>query len=86
MIRIRYEADARTLSVRNGNITVSTAGVPPDIDLAVSQAQLLRVLFGSLKAEDVAFSNRLAFSEEETGLLNALFPPDELFLWGTDGF
>ena len=85
-VRIRYEADAQTLSIKNGKITVSGIDASPDIDLVVSQAQLLRMLFGNLMAEDVAFSNHLTFSEETLGLLNALFPPDELFLWGTDGF
>ncbi|MSS71438.1 MAG: GNAT family N-acetyltransferase [Candidatus Latescibacteria bacterium] len=85
-ICVRYEADERMLSIQNGKITVSPGGVSPNIDLVVSQAQLLRLLFGSMRAEDIAFSNRLALREDEIGLLNALFPPDELFLWGTDGF
>jgi predicted acetyltransferase len=85
-VRVRYEADERVLSIQNGKVAVSEESAPPEIDLAVSQAQLLRLLFGTLRADEVAFSNGLPLREEEIGLLNALFPPDELFLWGTDGF
>lgn len=85
-VRVRYEADERMLSIQNGKIRVSKCKGAPDVDLLVSQAQLLRLLFGNMRAEDIAFSNRLALREDEIGLLNVLFPPDELFLWGTDGF
>jgi hypothetical protein len=85
-VRVRYEADERALDIKGGKVTVSPCKGEPEVDLSVSQTQLLRLLFGAVRAEDVAFSNRLALREDEIGLLNALFPPDELFLWGTDGF
>ena len=85
-VRVRYEADERALDIKGGKVTVSPCKGEPEVDLSVSQTQLLRLLFGAVRAEDVAFSNRLALREDEIGLLNALFPPDEMFLWGTDGF
>ncbi len=83
-IRIRYEADERTLAVRDGVISVVPESASPDIDLLCSQSQLLKLLFGNMSAEQVAFSNRLRIAE--IGLLDALFPADEFFMWHTDRF
>ena len=83
-IRIRYEADKRTLAVRDGVISVVPESASPDIDLLCSQSQLLKLLFGNMSAEQVAFSNRLRIAE--IGLLDALFPAGEFFMWHTDRF
>ena len=83
-IRIRYEADERTLIVRNGEISVAQNSAPPEIDLLVSQTQLLKLLFGNMNAEQVVFSNDLQIREID--LLDALFPAGELFMWRTDRF
>ena len=83
-IRIRYEADERTLAVRDGVISVVPESASPDIDLLCSQSQLLKLLFGNMSAEQVAFSNRLRIAE--IGLLDALFPAGEFFMWHTDRF
>ena len=83
-IRIRYEADERTLIIRNGEISITKNSKSPEIDLLVSQAQLLKLLFGNMSAEQVVFSNGLAINE--IGLLDALFPAGELFMWRTDRF
>jgi hypothetical protein len=85
-VRIRYEADERVLRIKDGKVTISQRSESPDIDLSVSQTQLLKLLFGNMTAEQVAFSNGLPLNENEVGLLDVLFPPGELFLWGTDGF
>ena len=83
-IRIRYEADERTLIIRAGEISIAQSSESPDIDLLVSQTQLLKLLFGNMNAEQVIFSNGLNISE--IGLLDALFPAGELFMWRTDRF
>lgn len=83
-IRIRYEADERTLIIRDGEISVAPESTSPDIDLLCSQSQLLKLLFGNMSAEQVAFSNRLRIGE--IGLLDALFPAGEFFMWHTDRF
>ena len=83
-IRIRYEADERTLVIRKGEIAVVPDSAPPEIDLLCSQAQLLKLLFGNMSAEQVAFSNHLRIAE--IGLLDALFPSGEFFMWHTDRF
>ena len=83
-IRIRYEADERTLISRAGEISIAQSSESPDIDLLVSQTQLLKLLFGNMNAEQVIFSNGLNISE--IGLLDALFPAGELFMWRTDRF
>ena len=81
-IRIRYEADERTLIVRDGAINIARNSVSPEIDLLVDQTQLLKLLFGNMSAEQVVFSNRLRI--DEIGLLDALFPAGELFIWWLD--
>ena len=83
-IRIRYEADERTLIIRAGEISIAQSSESPDIDLLVSQTQLLKLLFGNMNAEQVIFSNGLKI--HEIGLLDALFPTGELFMWRTDRF
>ena len=83
-IRIRYEADERTLISRVGEISIAQSSESPDIDLLVSQTQLLKLLFGNMNAEQVIFSNGLKI--HEIGLLDALFPTGELFMWRTDRF
>jgi hypothetical protein len=83
-IRIRYETDERTLIIRAGEISIAQSSESPDIDLLVSQTQLLKLLFGNMNAEQVIFSNGLNISE--IGLLDALFPAGELFMWRTDRF
>ena len=83
-IRIRYEADERTLIIRDGEISVAQNSLSPEIDLLVSQEQLLKLLFGNMRAEQIVFSNDLPI--HEIGLLDALFPSGELFMWRTDRF
>lgn len=85
-IQIRYESDKQTLVVKGGKIEASGEAGVPTIDLAVSQTQLLNLLFGNMTARHVAFSNGLPFNESEIELLGVLFPPGELFLWETDRF
>ena len=83
-VRIRYEADEQTLTIRDGAISVAPNSTSPEIDLRVSQTQLLKLLFGNMSAEQVVFSNDLQIPE--VGLLDALFPAGELFMWRTDRF
>ena len=83
-IRIRYEADERTLTIRDGEISVAPNSASPEIDLRISQIQLLKLLFGNMSPEQIAFSNDLQICE--IGLLDALFPAGELFMWRTDRF
>ena len=83
-IRICYEAGERTLIIRDGEISIAKNSKSPEIDLLVSQAQLLKLLFGNMSAEQVVFSNGLTINE--IGLLDALFPAGELFMWRTDRF
>ena len=83
-IRIRYEADERTLTIRDGEISVAPNSVSPEIDLRISQIQLLKLLFGNMSPEQIAFSNDLQICE--IGLLDVLFPAGELFMWRTDRF
>lgn len=83
-IRLRYEADERTLIIRDGKISISQHSASPEIDLRVSQIQLLKLLFGNMSAEQVVFSNSLPI--REIGLLDALFPAGELFIWWLDRF
>ena len=81
-IRLRYEADERTLIIRDGAISIGRNGTLPEMDLLVSQAQLLKLLFGNMSAEQIVFSNGLKIPE--IGLLDALFPAGELFIWWLD--
>ena len=83
-IRIRYEADERTLVVGDGSINIVRHSESPVINFSVSQTQLLKLLFGNMNAEQVIFSNGLNISEID--LLDALFPTGELFMWRTDRF
>ena len=83
-IRICYEADERTLIIRDGEINIAHDSESPEIDLLVSQTQLLKLLFGNMSAEQIAFSNGLMINEID--LLDALFPTGELFMWRTDRF
>ena len=83
-IRIRSEADERTLIVREGKIGIAHDSESPEIDLLVSQTQLLKLLFGNMSAEQIVFANNLQIAE--IGLLDALFPAGELFMWRTDRF
>ena len=81
-IRVCYEADERTLIIRDGKISVARNSASPKIDLCVSQTQLLKLLFGNMSAEQIVFSNGLQI--HEIGLLETLFPADELFIWWLD--
>ena len=81
-IRVCYEADRRTLIIRDGEVNIVQNSASPEIDLRVSQIQLLKLLFGNMSAEQVVFSNGLKI--DEIGLLDALFPADELFIWWLD--
>ena len=81
-IRIRYEADERTLIIREGEISIAQGSASPEINLLVSQTQLLKLFFGNMSPEQVVFSNGLRINE--IGLLDALFPTGELFIWWLD--
>ena len=83
-IRIRYEADARTLIIQDGEISIARNSTSPEIDLHLSQIQLMKLLFGNMNAEEVVFSNDLQI--REIGLLDTLFPASELFMWWLDRF
>ena len=83
-IRIRYEADERTLVVGDGSINIVRHSESPVINLSVSQTQLLKLLFGNMNAEQIIFSNGLKIHEID--LLDTLFPTGELFMWRTDRF
>ena len=83
-IRIRYEADERTLIIRDGEIGIARNSTSPEIDLHLSQIQLLKLLLGNMSAEEVVFSNDLQI--REIRLLDALFPAGELFIWWLDRF
>ena len=83
-IRIRYEADEQTLIIRDGEISIARNSASSEIDFLVSQTQLLKLLFGNMSAEQVVFSNGLQI--REIGILDALFPAGELFMWRTDRF
>ena len=81
-IRLRYEADERTLVIQDGKISIAQNRALPAINLYVSQTQLLKLLFGNISTEQLIFSNGLQI--REVGLLNALFPAGELFIWWLD--
>lgn len=81
-IRVCYEADERTLVIQDGKISIAQNRALPAINLYVSQTQLLKLLFGNISAEQLIFSNGLQI--REVGLLNTLFPADELFIWWLD--
>ena len=81
-IRLCYEGDERTLIIRNGEISIARDSASPEVDLRVSQTQLLKLLFGNMSAEQVVFANALQI--HEIGLLDALFPAGELFIWWLD--
>ena len=81
-IRLRYEADERTLIIRDSEISITRNSASPEIDLCVNQTQLLKLLLGNMSVEQVVFSNDLQI--REIGLLDALFPAGELFIWWLD--
>jgi hypothetical protein len=81
-IRLRYEADERTLIIREGVISIARNSASPEIDILVNQTQLLKLLFGNMNTEQLIFSNGLQI--REVGVLNALFPAGELFIWWLD--
>ena len=81
-IRIRYEADKRTLLIKDGAISIACDSESPEIELLVNQTQLLKLLFGNISTEQVVFSNGLKI--DEIGLLDALFPAGGLFIWWLD--
>ena len=83
-IRVRYEAGEQTLVIEDGAVSVAHESVSPEIDLYVSQTQLLKLLFGNISAKQIVFSNGLRINE--IGLLDVLFPAGELFMWRTDRF
>ena len=83
-IRICYEADEQTLIIRDGEISVARNSASREIDFRVSQTQLLKLLFGNMSPKQIVFSNGLRV--DEIGLLDALFPAGELFMWRTDRF
>ncbi len=81
-IRIRYEAGEQTMIIRDSEISITRNIASPEIDLLVNQTQLLKLLFGNISVEQVVFSNNLQI--HEIGLLDALFPAGELFIWWLD--
>ena len=81
-IRLHYEADERTLVIQDGQIHIARNSASPEIDLCVNQTQLLKLLCGNMSAEQIVFSNDLQIGE--IGLLDALFPVGELFIWWLD--
>ncbi|MDA0746638.1 MAG: GNAT family N-acetyltransferase [bacterium] len=85
-IRIAYEASDRTLAITPNGITVEPSTSSPDIDLVLNQLQVLKLIFGNIRPEQIAFSNNLSLSDSNIELLDTLFPPDQLFYWRADGF
>ena len=81
-IRLRYETDEQTLIIRDGEISIARNSASPEIDLLVNQTQLLKLLFGNMSPEQVVFTNGSRI--DEIGLLDALFPTGELFIWWLD--
>ena len=85
-IKIQYEAGAQALEIDRGQIRLISEPQDATISLYLSQTQLLKLILSNMSAEQVAFSNDLQLDTQALGLLDILFPPGELFMWGTDGF
>jgi hypothetical protein len=76
-IRLQYELDAQTLIISNGKIKISPETDTPNIDLQLSQLEVLQLIFGELDTSSVL---------TEFPILPILFPPDQLLHWPTDNF
>ena len=85
-IRLRTEGDELSLRITRHGLSVGTADGDADVDLRASQYQLLHLILGGLSADQLSFCNGLDLDGEALCLIDALFPPDQLFLWGRDGF
>ena len=85
-IGLRYEADGLTLWVKGGQIAISRPKEKPTIDLVMSQAQSLKLLFGNMMGGQIVFSNNLRANENEMNLIDVLFPRREFFMWAADRF
>jgi|GEM_PF-2894399 len=83
-IRLTCEMGTQSLTIQNGQITPTDNA--PDIELIAGQTQLLGLLFGAISADHIAFTNALPLTDHQIAIINALFPSDEFFLWGTDRF
>ena len=76
-IRLQYELDVQTLIISNGKIKISPETDTPNIDLQLSQLEVLQLIFGELDTSSVL---------TEFPILPILFPPDQLLHWPTDNF
>jgi predicted acetyltransferase len=87
VIQLRYEGGRIGLKVKkDSRIEVHHQSREPEIDLAVSQEQLLKLLFGNITSEQIAFCNHLTLDESNVKLLDVLFSKGEFFIWHTDRF
>ena len=76
-IRLQYELDVQTLIISDGKIKIRPRTDTPNIDLQLSQLEILRLIFGELNTS----SPSTAYP-----ILSTLFPPDQLLHWPTDNF
>ena len=73
-IRISYELDSATMTISNGEISLTKN--EPSINLELNHLQVLQLIFGELPA--------LVLSDHP--ILSVLFPPDHLIHWSPDNF
>ena len=76
-IRLQYELDVQTLIINNGKIKIRPRTDTPNIDLQLSQLEILQLIFGELNT----FSTSTDYP-----ILPILFPPGQLLHWPTDNF
>ena len=73
-IRISYELDSATMTISNGEISLTKN--EPSINLELNHLQVLQLIFGELPA--------IVLSDHP--ILSVLFPPDHLIHWSPDNF
>ena len=76
-IRLQYELDVQTLIINKGKIKISHRTDTPNIDLQLSQLEILQLIFGELNTSSIW---------TDYPILPILFPPGQLLHWPTDNF
>ena len=73
-IRISYELDSTTMTIYNGEISLTKN--EPTINLELNHLQVLQLIFGELPTPTLS----------DNPILSVLFPPDHLLHWSPDNF
>ena len=83
-LRLSWEAEAALLALEMGELNVSEGTEEAAAQLELNSAELVQLIFG--RGAAAVQEHLAALPDKERALAEALFPGEQLVVWGTDSF